>query len=142
MLQTKLLMTGWYWGPKLRIVLASITTDASDPRGSKRLVFSISGEQIDSGQRIDIEVGGRGGNYGRVAPNTAVRSDSQGTFVLFLDQKKTPPGTRYITRRVEVNVTAKDDVNSAITGGIGNWDYVITLGSSPVSPGQYVRLAD
>ncbi len=52
----------------------------------------------------------------------------------------TPLGTRYVARRADVRVVAKDDSNSAISGV--SYDFVITMSSAPVSAGQYVRLAN
>jgi hypothetical protein len=44
--------------------------------------------------------------------------------------------------RVGVNVMEKDDTNSAVSGGLVSWDYVITSSNKPVEPGDYVRLAE
>ncbi|MDR0819831.1 MAG: HlyD family efflux transporter periplasmic adaptor subunit [Oscillospiraceae bacterium] len=134
-------ISGWYWGPERRIVLANIGTDPDAPRERKKLLFTVSGEQLESGETLNIEVGGRSGNYDQIVPNTAVHTDSEGSFVLIVDQKQTPLGTRYIAKRVDVTVLAKDDVNSAVSGGLG-WGYVITVSSAPVEAGQYIRLAD
>jgi hypothetical protein len=134
-------MSGWYWGPALRIVLANISTDPDAPRERKKLLFTITGDEITSSETLNIEVGGRSGNYDQIVPNTAVHTDSEGDFVLIVDQKQTPLGTRYIAKRVDVTVLAKDDINSAVSGALG-WGYVITVSSAPVEAGQYVRLAD
>jgi len=125
----------------LTIQLANIATDPDSPNTKKKLLFTVSGEEITSGDSLTIEVGGNSGQYDKVVPNSAIYSDSDGDFVLMLTQKKTPLGTRYVATRVDVSVTTKDDSNSAITGGVATWDYVVSGSSAPVTAGQYVRLA-
>ena len=56
--------------------------------------------------------------------------------------KSSPLGTRYQATRVDVQVVASDDVNSAVTGAIVAYDYVITNSTAPIEDGMYVRLAD
>jgi hypothetical protein len=40
--------------------------------------------------------------------------------------------------RYDVNVTAKDDNNSAVEGLMGN-EYIITTANKPIAPGEQVR---
>ena len=75
-------------------------------------------------------------------PNSALRTDSNGSFVLVVTSKNTPLGNRYYANRVDVNVLATDDVNSAVSGGITSYDYVITTSTKPIESGQMVRLVE
>ena len=76
-------------------------------------------------------------------PNSAIRSDANGKFVLKIEAKSSPLGNRYIARRVNVDVLAEDDVNSAVTGELSEWgEFVITTSNAPVKNGDMVRLAD
>ncbi|NLF79974.1 MAG: RND transporter, partial [Clostridia bacterium] len=81
-------------------------------------------------------------NYQLIVPNSAMRSDSNGDFILIVEAKSTPLGTRYIARRTDVQVLDKDDTNTAVSGGLAGWEYVITTSSKPLNPGDQVRLVD
>ena len=61
---------------------------------------------------------------------------------MIVEAKSTPLGNRYIARRVDVQVLAKDDINSAVSGGLTTSDYVITTSSKPLEPGMQVRLVE
>ena len=75
-------------------------------------------------------------------PNSAVRSDANGYFVLTVQTKNSPLGNRYVATRVDVQVLASDDTNTAVSGGLVSYDYVITTSSAPLTPGQLVRLVE
>jgi hypothetical protein len=44
--------------------------------------------------------------------------------------------------RADVNILASDDTNTAVSGGLSSWDFVITTATAPIEPGMQVRLAD
>jgi hypothetical protein len=77
-----------------------------------------------------------------VVPTSCIREDSNGKFILILESKSTPLGNRYYARRVSVEVLASDDTNSAVSGAIEDYSYVITTTTKPVEENQQVRLAD
>ena len=132
--------SGYYWGPSYTATLAAITNDPSNPGQGKLLNFTVEGE-ISAGEQLSLAIGERSANYELVVPNSAVRSDANGSFVLTVQSKSSPLGNRYVATRVDVQVLAKDDTNTAISGGLVSYDYVITTASAPVNPGQLVRLA-
>ena len=76
-----------------------------------------------------------------MVPNSAVREDANGKFVLIVTAKSTPLGNRYTAKRVDVEVLASDDTKSAITSSVQG-EYVITTASTPISAGMQVRLSD
>lgn len=69
-----------------------------------------------------------------------MRTDDNGTYVLMIEEKSTPLGTRYVAARVDVTVEAEDDTHSAVAGGLMMSDSIITTTSKIVEPGDYVRL--
>ena len=121
-------------------MLTDIKNDAQSGGRNKFLVFDLSGD-IEPGMNVDIAVGQRSQNYEAIVPNSAVRSDSNGSFVLIITTKNSPLGNRYTATRVDVQVLAKDDINSAVSG-IGNGEYVITTSSAPIESGMLVRMAE
>ena len=75
-------------------------------------------------------------------PNSAIRSDANGSFLLVVEAKNSPLGNRYYAKRVDVTVLASDDLNSAVSGDLGYGDFVITTSNMPVKNGDMVRMAD
>ena len=49
-------------------------------------------------------------------------------------------GNRYIATRVDVEVLASDDNNTAISAPLYGYEYVITTSTKPVEAGKQVRL--
>ena len=133
-------VTNYYWGESLDVTLTSIINDPSKPGQGKLLVFTINGD-ISSGQNITVSVGERSASYDSIIPNSALRTDTNGTFVLVLTVKHSPLGNRYIATRVDVNVLAQDDTKAAVSG-LSMGDYVITTSSKPLEAGMQVNMVE
>lgn len=130
----------YWWGSEIKAVLESIKNDPSSGGKSKLLVFTLSGD-VEPGQNVSLSIGQKSQNYDSIVPKSAVRSDTNGKFVLVLTQKSSPIGNRYVATRVDVNVIAEDDVSAAVTG-LSYGDYVITTSSKPIEAGTLVRMAE
>ena len=133
-------VTNYYWGEQLDVTLTSIINDPSKPGQGKLLVFTVNGD-ISSGQNITLSVGERSANFDAIVPNSALRTDTNGTFVLVLTVKHSPLGNRYIATRVDVNVLAQDDTTAAVSG-LSLGDYVITTSSKPLEAGMQVNMVE
>lgn len=127
----------------MQIVLSSIRPDTANPGQNRILVFDVSGENIVANQSVNVAVSQRnGGYYEMVVPNSAIREDNNGKFILIVESKSSPIGTRYIAKRTDIDVVASDDTQSAITGAIEGYEFVITTSTKPIESGQYVRLPE
>ena len=134
-------VTNYYWGSEITATLTNIKTDPKSPQNSKLLTFDLSGD-VNAGSELTISVGQKSQNYEIIIPNSAIRTDSNGSYVLTVEAKNSPLGNRYIAQRVDIEVIAADDVNSAVTGDLSNGDFVITTSNKPVQKGDQVRMAD
>lgn len=134
-------VTNYYWGSEITATLTNIKTDPKNPQTSKQLTFDLSGD-VNAGAELTISVGQKSQNYDTVIPNSAIRTDSNGSYVLVVQAKNSPLGNRYIAQRVDIEVVASDDVSSAVTGDLSNGDFVITTSNKPVQKGDQVRMAD
>ena len=148
--QAKLLHVGdtakvsnYYWGSQTTAVLSGMQPDPKDPRTSRILTFDLAGD-VNAGDSISFSIGERNASYDLVVPNSALRNDTNGSFVLMITAKNSPLGNRYFATRVDVEVIASDDYNTAVKGALSNMDSVITTssGNAPVKNGDQVRLAD
>ena len=134
-------VSNYYWGRTITATLATIRVDPKNPQTNKLLTFDVEGD-VNAGAELTLSVGQKSATYDYIVPNSAIRSDSNGSFVLKIEARNSPLGNRYYARRVAVEILAADDNNSAITGDFGWGDYVITTSSAPVKNGDMVRLAD
>lgn len=134
------LVNSWRYSD-VGVTLASIKPDKEDPSQKKLLTFDVTGE-VTAGQSLNISVGQKSANYDLTVPNSAIREDNNGKFILTLETKSTPLGNRYIATRVDVDVLASDDNRSAISAPLYGYEYVITTSTAPVEAGKQVRLAN
>lgn len=134
-------VSNYYWGSEIKATLSTIKVDPKNPQTNKLLTFDLEGD-VNAGAELTISVGQKSANYDTIVPNSAIRNDTNGNFVLKIEAKNSPLGNRYIARRVAVEVLASDDINSAVTGDFEWSDYVITTSNAPVKSGDQVRMAD
>lgn len=131
---------GWYY-EDVKATLASIKPDSENPAQKKQLTFNVEGD-VQAGQSLSLSVGQKSANYELVVPNSAIREDKNGKFILIVESKSSPLGNRYIATRADVEVLASDDTHTAISAGLYGYEYVITTATKPVEAGKQVRLAD
>jgi len=130
----------YYWGAEPTVRVVSIKADTQSQGQNKIVTMEVTGE-VSPGTSLTFTLGDKNTSYDCVVPNSAVREDSEGKFVLVVTAKDTPLGSRYTARRVEVEVLASDETNSAVSGAISG-EYVITTSSTPISSGMQVRLSE
>lgn len=133
-------VSNFYWGSTIEAEVASIKVDPKDPQNKKLVTVNLDGD-VTTGADITVSIGEKSANYDVIVPNSAVRTDSNGSFVLAITAKNSPLGNRYFATRVPVEVLASDDSNSALNGNLSYGDFVITTSSSPIKNGDQVRLA-
>ena len=135
------LVNSWRYSD-MDITLASIKPDTTDPGQKKLLTFDITGDEVTPGQSLNVSVGQKSANYDLIVPNSAIREDSNGKFILIVESKSSPLGNRYVATRVDVEVLASDDTQSSVSGALYGYEFVITTSTQPVEAGKLVRLAN
>lgn len=135
------LQNSWYYND-VKATVAAIKPDTTNPSQNKLLVFDVSGEDVTAGQSLSLSVGQKSANYDLIVPNSAIREDKNGKFILIVESKSSPLGNRYFATRVDVEVLASDDTQTAISGALYGYEYVITTSTKPVEAGKQVRLTD
>lgn len=134
------LVNSWRYDD-VEVVLDKIKADPTEPGQKKLLTFTVSGD-VMAGQSLSVSVGQKSADYDLIVPNSAIREDNNGKFILIVEAKNSPLGTRYTATRVDIEVIASDDTKSAISGGLYGYEFVITTSTKPVEAGKLVRLAD
>lgn len=130
-----------YYNGDITATLENIANDPQNPGKGKLLVFRLTGEGVEAGANITLSIGQKSATYDCLVPNSALRNDSNGDFVLVVQAKPTPLGNRYVATRVAVTILAQDDTKTAVTG-LASGDFVITTSTAPIEAGAQVRLVD
>ena len=134
------LQNAWYYDDVM-VTLDKIKPDTEEPGKKKLLEFTVEGA-VQSGENLSLAVGERTAEYDHVVPNSAVREDNNGKFILIIEEKSTPFGNRYKAKRVDVEVLASDETKTAVMAELEGYEYVITTSNQPVAAGDQVRLAE
>lgn len=131
----------YYWGTKPSVRISSIKSDPNSQGKSKTVTFTVEGD-VSDGTTLSLSVGSKGSSYDTIVPNSAIREDANGKFILKVVSKDSPLGNRYYAERLDVEVLASDATKSAIDASLSWGDYVITGASVPISDGMQVRMSD
>lgn len=134
------IQNSWFYSD-IEATLTGIRPDPENANERKLLVFEVKGD-VQVGQSISLAIGQRSAEYDLLVPNSAVREDNQGKFILIVESKSSPLGNRYIAKRVDVQVLGADDLKTAISAALYGHEYVITTATQPVEAGKQVRLAE
>lgn len=134
------IQNSWFYSD-IEATLTGIRPDPENANEKKLLVFEVKGD-VQAGQSVSLSIGQRSAEYDLLVPNSAVREDNQGKFILIVESKSSPLGNRYIAKRVDVQVLGADDLKTAISAALYGHEYVITTATQPVEAGKQVRLAE
>ena len=130
----------WFYSD-IEATLTGIRPDPENANEKKLLVFDVKGD-VQAGQSVSLSIGQRSAEYDLLVPNSAVKEDNQGKFILIVESKSSPLGNRYMAKRVDVQVLGADDLKTAISAPLFGYEYVITTATQPVEAGKQVRLAE
>lgn len=134
------IQNSWYYSD-IQATLTGIRPDPESNGTKKLLVFSVTGD-VQNGQSVSVSIGQRSASYDLLVPNSAIREDNNGKFILIVEAKNSPLGNRYIATRVDVEVLGSDDNKTAISAPLYGYEYVITTATQPVEAGKQIRLAE
>lgn len=134
------IQNSWFYND-ITATLVGIRPDPESNGSKKLLVFDVKGD-VQAGQSVSVSIGQRSSNYDLLVPNSAVREDNNGKFILMIEAKNSPLGNRYIATRVDVEVLGSDDNKTAISAPLYGYEYVVTTSTQPVEAGKQVRLAE
>ena len=132
-------VTNSWWYSNITASVTQIKPDPQSQGKNRIIVITVSGD-VTEGQSLNFSIGDRSQSYDSVLPNSAIREDNDGKYVLTVESKKTPLGMRYTAKRTAIEVLASDDTQTAV-GGLYGSEFVIPSSTSPISNGQQVRLA-
>lgn len=128
----------WYYSD-IAATVTAIRNDKENPGKSKLIDLKVTGD-VTEGTTLNFAIGDKSKTYDMIVPNGAVREDNNGKFILIIREKSSPLGNRYFAKRIDVDITASDDVNSAVTGELEGYEYVITTSTKAIKAGDQVRL--
>jgi len=113
---------------------------AADDDGSVPVKASLPEGSYPSGVTGELAIARTGERQSTCVPVSALRSDSDGDYVLALEEKKTVTGLTYTAKRVDVEVVSRDSALVSLKGGLDRDALVVTSASKPIAEGDRVRV--
>ena len=104
---------------------------------NKELVIDVSDEELQGGENAQIVISKKTKLYSALVPNSAVNSDSDGSYVYVIKKKDSPLGTESYVQRIDVIVEDSDSTKSAINGLMA-LDKIVTESTKALSDGDKV----
>lgn len=97
------------------------------------------GKEVSHGMRATMKHVHRTDEYNRIIPISALRSSSQGDYILVVKETNTVMGNEKSVYKLDVIVADKDSSFAVITSGI-NDEIIITNSNKSISEGDRVRI--
>ena len=119
--------------------ITAVLTGIKMADNGKRLTFSVKGN-VASGDELTLYIGKQSADYDLVIPDTALHTDSAGSYVLVVESLPNRLGSQYAARRAEVEILASDDHACAVRGAVNGGDWVVINTDSPIADGDQVKL--
>jgi multidrug efflux pump subunit AcrA (membrane-fusion protein) len=105
---------------------------------NKELLIDVNDEELQGGENAQITASKKTKQYMALVPNSAVYSDSDGSYVFVIKKKDGPLGTESYVQRVNVTVEDSDSTKTAVVNGIMSMDKVVTESTKSLSDGDRV----
>ena len=119
--------------------ITAVLTGIKTADNGKKLTFSVKGK-VSSGDELTLYVGKQSADYDLVIPDTALHTDSSGSYVLVVESMGNRLGSQYAARRSEVEILASDDHFCAVRGAVNSGDWVVINTNSPIADGDQVKI--
>ncbi|MBN1892306.1 MAG: hypothetical protein JW780_05945 [Clostridiales bacterium] len=123
-----------------RVVVTNIRPDPADPRNSRIVTATVSGEYLWVDSQIEVRFDDYSQSFECVVPNSSIHEDGSGRFVYLLNKKSGPLGDRYTASKVNIEVLATDGKVSALEPSAVMGRQVIVRSEKPLANGDQVRL--
>lgn len=123
-----------------KAIVSNIVPNEEETSKKMDIIFEVTGSDISLDQSISVLVGSKNESYDFVVPNNAIREDVEGKFIYIIDDVSTPLGTRYFSRRVDVEILAVGEYQSAISAQLTGKEYVITSSAMQLEDNGQIRL--
>lgn len=115
--------------------------DASGDTGAQmELVVQLEENEFAIGEKVHYKVKKESKEYQTLIPVSAIREDSQGKFVLILEEKNSILGKEKVAERVAVRILEKNDSEAAVESAFTKEDKIIASSSKSIRAGDRVRV--
>jgi HlyD family secretion protein len=119
-------------------VAGNITqTKINSKDGDKKdLLIDVKDDMLQGGEKAKVTISKKTKQYSTLVPNSAVYTDSDGSYVFVVKEKKAPLGTESYVQKVTVTALDSDSTKSAIVNGITPMDKIVTKSTKTLSDGD------
>lgn len=107
----------------------------------KDIVIDVKSNELQSGEKGEVTISKRTEQLYELVPNSAVYTDSDGSYVYTVKKVDSPLGVESYVQRVNVTVLDSDSTKSAVTG-ISPMEKVVAGSTKPLDDGDRVVIEE
>jgi len=105
-----------------------------------KLTAQLEENEFSVNDKVSFNVKKESKEYRSLIPISAIREDSEGKFVLILEEKSSILGKETVTVKVSVRILEKNDSNVAVESALTREDKIIISSNKSIKAGDRVRL--
>lgn len=107
----------------------------------KDIVIAVKGKELQGGEKGEVIISKRTEQFQALVPNSAVYTDSEGSYVYTVKKADSPLGVESYVQRTAVTVLDSDSTKSAVTG-ITPMDKVVSGSTKALADGDRVVIEE
>ncbi|WP_256757999.1 efflux RND transporter periplasmic adaptor subunit [Cohnella sp. WQ 127256] len=108
--------------------------------GAMLLTVSLKDKALQGGEKAELNLVKMGQEGTLHLASTAIRKDSEGTYVFTIEERKGPLGNAFYAVRRKVTVSDASEGTTSISEGLFEQEQVIVESSEPILDGERVRM--
>lgn len=108
--------------------------------GAMLLTVSLKDKALQGGEKAELNLVKTGQEGTLHLASTAIRKDSEGTYVFTIEKRKGPLGNAFYAVRRKVTVSDTSEGTTSISEGLFEQEQVIVESSEPILDGERVRM--
>jgi hypothetical protein len=106
----------------------------------KQVTVELNDPKLTGGELAEFRLSKKVGTPRPLVPKSAVKTDSQGEYILTVEESKRPLGNEFRARKKYVHTEDSDGTNALLSGMVSTDEKIVTESSEPLSDGDQIRL--
>ncbi|MDF2961538.1 MAG: biotin/lipoyl-binding protein [Paenibacillus sp.] len=115
-------------------------TQSGSSSDMSKVILDINDPKLTGGELAEFRLTKKVGMPRPLVPKTAVKTDSQGEYILTVEETKRPLGNEFRVRKKYVHTEDSDNTNAILNGTFMTDEKIVTESSEPLSDGDRIRL--
>lgn len=114
-------------------------TDDAGNSSQMEVMVQLEANELAIGEQVHFRVTKESKEYKCLIPVSVIREDSQGTYVLIMEERNSILGKEMVASRTAVRVLEKNDSDAAVESALTKEDKIIASSNKTVKAGDRIR---